>query len=163
MYLTIWKISGGSGKFPESLESFWTVLRVSSSVKSFRTVWKISRHSWKFPDSLESFRTVKSFLTCVPLYTCRVCAFGTCAHLCSKSHLRNFSVFLSRQQYTHSVQRVFARDILATGKFVVLCLCWCHYVPQFCMQFTTWRPCRPWWDKQAGNASLFQMQLLGCR
>ena len=42
-----------SGKCPESLESFWTVLRVSSSVKSFRTVGKISRQSGKFPNILE--------------------------------------------------------------------------------------------------------------
>ena len=49
----VWKVSRESGKFPESLESFWTVLRVSSSVKSFRTVGKISRQSGKFPNILE--------------------------------------------------------------------------------------------------------------
>ena len=39
-----------------------------------------------------------------------------------KSYLRNFGAFLSRQQYTRSVQKVFARDILATGKFIVFCV-----------------------------------------
>ena len=154
MYLTIWKISGESGKFPESLESFWTVLRVSSSVKSFRTVWKISRHSWKFPDSLEvSGQSKVSW----HVSHCTHGVYALLAHLCSKSYLRNFCVFLSRKQ-----KKVFARAILATRKFIVfvsmlsLCTTILH-------AFTTWRPYMPWWDKQAGNASLFQMQLLGCR
>ena len=40
------KSSQLSGKFPDSLESFWTV-------------WKVSGQSGKFPDSLESFWTVE--------------------------------------------------------------------------------------------------------
>ena len=160
MYLTIWKISGESGKFPESLESFWTVLRVSSSVKSFQTVLNISRQSGKFPDILENFWTVLkvSGQSKVSWHVshCTHGVYALLAHLCSKSYLRNFCVFLSRKQ-----KKVFARAILETGKFIVfvsmlsLCTTILH-------AFTTWRPYMPWWDKQAGNASLFQMQLLGC-
>ena len=60
-----WKVSRQSGKFPDSLENFRTVWKVSGqsgkfpdSVESFWTVWKVSGQSGKFPDSLESFRTV---------------------------------------------------------------------------------------------------------
>ena len=55
------KSSQLSGKFPDSLESFRTVWKVSGqsgkfsdSLESFRTVWKVSRESGKFPDDLES-------------------------------------------------------------------------------------------------------------
>ena len=43
-FLAVWKVSGQSVKFLDSLESF-------------QTVWKVSGQSGKFPDSLESFRT----------------------------------------------------------------------------------------------------------
>ena len=39
---TVWKVSGQSGKFPDSVESF-------------RTVWKVPGQSGKFLDSLERF------------------------------------------------------------------------------------------------------------
>ena len=52
-------------KFPDSLESFRTIWKVSGqsrtfpdSLESFRTVWKVSEQSEKFLDSLENFRTV---------------------------------------------------------------------------------------------------------
>ena len=61
----VWKVSGQSGKFPDSLESFRTVWKVSGqsgkfqdSLESFWTVWKVSGQSGKFLDSLESFWTV---------------------------------------------------------------------------------------------------------
>ena len=64
-FRTVWKVSGQSGKCPDSLESFRTVWKVSGqfgkipdSLESFRTVWKNSGQSGKFPDSLEKFRTV---------------------------------------------------------------------------------------------------------
>ena len=44
----VWKVSGQSGRFPDSLESF-------------QTVWKVSGQSGKFPESLESFWTIKKF------------------------------------------------------------------------------------------------------
>ena len=53
------------GKFPDCLESFKTVWRVSKEsgkfpdcMESFRTVWKVFRRSGKFPDGLESFQKV---------------------------------------------------------------------------------------------------------
>ena len=61
----VWKVSGLSGKFSDCMESFWTVWKVSGqsgkfpdSLESFRTVWKVSGQSGKFLDSLESFQTV---------------------------------------------------------------------------------------------------------
>ena len=49
----VWKVSRQSGKFPNSLESFWTVW-----LESIWTVWKVSGRTGKCPDSLESFLTV---------------------------------------------------------------------------------------------------------
>ena len=53
------------GNFPDCLESFKTVWKVSrqpgkflDSDESFQTVTKVSGQSEKFPDSVESFRTV---------------------------------------------------------------------------------------------------------
>ena len=61
-FSTVWKVSGKSGKFPESMESFRRVWKVSGqsgkfpdSLESFQTVWKLSRQFGKFPDSLARF------------------------------------------------------------------------------------------------------------
>ena len=75
-FWTIWKVSN-------SVKSFWTVWKISgqswklsNSLESFLTVWKISVQSGKFPDSLESFWTVwKVSRQCEKLYTmvCMAC------------------------------------------------------------------------------------------
>ena len=64
-FLAVWKVSGQSGKFLDSLQSFQTVSKLSGqsgefldSLESFWTVWKVSGHFGKFPNSLESFWTV---------------------------------------------------------------------------------------------------------
>ena len=53
---------GQCAKFPESLESFGRVWKISGkfgkfpdSVESLRTIWKVSGQSGKFPDSLIIF------------------------------------------------------------------------------------------------------------
>ena len=51
----VWKNSGQSGKFWNSLESFRTVSKVSDSLKSFRTVWKVFEQFGTFLDRLASF------------------------------------------------------------------------------------------------------------
>ena len=38
----LWKVSGQSEKFPDTLKRFWTL-------------WNVSKHSGKFPDNLEKF------------------------------------------------------------------------------------------------------------
>ena len=98
----MWKVSRLSEKFSDSLETFQTVLKVSrqagkcpDSVESFQTVWKVSRWSRK-------------------LY---VAIYALLAHICRKSDLRTFGAYMSRKRFTHSVWKVFAREILPTGKF----------------------------------------------
>ena len=51
MYLTIWKISGESGKFLDTLESFQQCEKFPDSRENFQTFLKISGQSWKFQDS----------------------------------------------------------------------------------------------------------------
>ena len=110
MYQTVWKVSLQYVKFPESLEGFQTVWKVSGesgkflkSPESFRTVWKVSRQCQKFPPFFHD----KHGILAKAIY----------AHLCRKSYLRSFGAFLSQKRFTRSVQKVFAHDILPTGKF----------------------------------------------
>ena len=105
-FQTGWKVSG-----PDSVESFRTVWNVLDSLERFQTVWKLSRRSgklwtvwntsrqWgKFLDSPESYQTVRKVV-------------------CRKSDLRTFGAYMSQKRFTHSVRKVFAREILPTGKF----------------------------------------------
>ena len=55
---TVRRVSGQSGMFRESLESFQTIWKVSDSLGTFQTVRNVSRYAEKFPDGLESFHTV---------------------------------------------------------------------------------------------------------
>ena len=43
--------------------------------------------------------------------------YACMAHLCHKSYLSTFGAFLSRKRFTRFVQKVFAHEILPTGKF----------------------------------------------
>ena len=59
----VWKVSGESGKFPDSLESFRMVWKLSGwsgkfldGLESFWMVWKVCGWTGNFPDGLESFR-----------------------------------------------------------------------------------------------------------
>ena len=56
--------------------------------------------------------------------------FAHSMHLYRKSNFRTFGAFLSWKQFTHSVRKVFAREILATGKFWLLCLWWAIHGPK---------------------------------
>ena len=60
-FLVIWKVSGWSGKFPDNLENFLIVWKVSGrsgkfqdNLEDFQITWKVSGWSLTFPDSLES-------------------------------------------------------------------------------------------------------------
>ena len=57
-FWTVWKVSWQSGKFLDSLESFGQSGKFQDSLESFRTAWKVSGQSGKFPKSLERVRTV---------------------------------------------------------------------------------------------------------
>ena len=129
--MTVWKVSGQSGKFLDSLESFWTVWKVSGqsgnfldSLESFRTVWKASGQSGKFPDSLESFRTVWKVSGQSGKFPNSLEFFDRFQIVCN-----NFRTFvyvvkriyallahMSRKKFTHIVRKVFARQSLPTGK-----------------------------------------------
>ena len=50
-----------SGRFPNSLEIYRTVWKVSLQLESFQRVWKVSRGCGKFPDNLERFQIVWNF------------------------------------------------------------------------------------------------------
>ena len=98
-FRTVWKVSKQSGKFPDILESFQIVYNFynfPNSVNIFRTVWKVSRGM-------------------CAMYAKAIYAYM--AHLCHKSYLRTFGAFLSRKRFTRFVRKVFAREILPTGKF----------------------------------------------
>ena len=146
MYQTVCKGSGQSVKFLDILECFCTVWNVSGSLESFRRVWKVSGQSGKFTDSLVSFRTVRKVsVQCkkcsdslenirTVLKVSRQCQKfpAMCGKhgmnmqkqflhfwhiLCRKSYFRTFGEILTRKRFTRSVWKVFASDILPTGKF----------------------------------------------
>ena len=121
----VWKVSRPSGEFPDRLESFRTVWKVSGQfgkfctdcLESFRTVWKVSGKSGKFQDGLESFQTDwKVCRRSGKLYVATALS-SLLAHICRRSDLRTFGAYMSRKRFTHSIQKVFAREILPTGKF----------------------------------------------
>ena len=105
MYQTVWKASGQSGKFLDSLESFWTF-------------WKVSGESGKFLDSLENIRTVlKSFQT-VSITSCYMShgkhlMFALLAHLCCKFYLRTYGGFLSQKQFLRSLTGLLSESFCA--------------------------------------------------
>ena len=64
-FQTVWKLSGNSEKFSESLESFWTIWKdfnqsgkFLDSLECFWTIWKVYNQLGKFPDTLERQRYV---------------------------------------------------------------------------------------------------------
>ena len=70
----------------------------------FHTVQKVFRGYGKFPDGLDSVQTV-----------CKVSIeYG---YFLDSVDLRTFGAYMSRKRFTHSVRKVFAREILPTGKF----------------------------------------------
>ena len=148
----VWKVSRESGKFLDTLESFQQCEKFPDSLENFQTFLKISGQSWKFRDS-------QKFPDMCPIVHMACMHFW---HIYVAKVIYVISAYFCHENNIRALFRKFLHVLfLRPESLYFLCLC-CHYVPQFCMQFTTWRPCRPWWDKQAGNASLFQMQLLGC-
>ena len=134
----VWKLNRWSGNFPDGQETFQMVWKVSSwsgkfpdSLEIFLTVWKVSGQCRKFPDCLETFQTVwkvyeqsgnlsgKYFIVCriVATFISFVRIVLALWHVCRESDLRTFGADMSRKRFTHSVRKVFAREILPTGKF----------------------------------------------
>ena len=69
---TVWKLSGQSGNFPDSLETFRTVWKLSGqsgnfpdSPESVWTAWKMSGQSGKYPHSLENVERVWKLQDCL--------------------------------------------------------------------------------------------------
>ena len=132
MFRKVWKFFRQSGKFPESLETFQTVQKVSSQAGKFLYSMESSRTVWKVMDSQESFQMVLFPPDCLH-YCCNIHILHFCkksfdvfvakaiyallARVCRESDLRTFAAYMSRKQFTHSVRKVFAREILPTGKF----------------------------------------------
>ena len=100
----VWKVSSWSGKFPVSLEFF-------DSVESFWTVWKVSGQSEKFLKSLESFRIVYKVSGQAEKFPDNL---RTLVHFGKTIYA--LLAYMSRKLFSHSVRKVFARKSLPTGK-----------------------------------------------
>ena len=57
----IWKLSGWSGNFPDGLETFRMIWKLSGWFGNFRIIWKLSGWSENFPDGLETFQMAWKF------------------------------------------------------------------------------------------------------
>ena len=135
----VWKVSGQSKKFQDSLESFRTVWKISrqcgkflDSLESFRTLWKLFRWSGKFPDDLESFQLVRKLSTPYRKFldkyfiVCNIHIVHFCIrivlalwHVCRESDLRTFGTYMSQKQFTHFWRIYVAKAIypLRSGSF----------------------------------------------
>ena len=127
-FLTVWKVSGQSGKFPDSLESFQTAWKVykqsGKSMDSFKNFCSPQFHCmnlWNHIDTLLSisllhvlekmninFQRAGGIIKhvanqCTCFGTCRKTIYALLAHM-------------SRKQFTHFVRKVFAGKSLPTGK-----------------------------------------------
>ena len=65
--------------------------------------------SRKYPYSMETLQTVWK-VSAKAIY-------ALLAHICHESNLRTFGAYMSGIRITHSIRKVFAREILPTGKF----------------------------------------------
>ena len=115
------KVSRLFRNFPAGLESFQTVRKPSTlSVnfphcqETFQTIWKLSRPSANFPDRLESFWKVWKLSRQI-FYCLQYCCNIHILHFCKKSF--DTLACVLRKQFTHSVRKDFAHEILPTGKF----------------------------------------------
>ena len=99
MFQTVCKVSVRSGGFPDNRDIFGSG-RFLDSQEGFQTVWKVSHHGCHGLHGMYA-KAIYALL-------------GT---FMSQNYLHTFSAFLSRTWFTRSVRKVFARDILPTGKF----------------------------------------------
>ena len=54
---TLWELLTLYGNFPDHLETFQTIRKLSRLLGNFEALWKLSTLSRNFPDSPESFKT----------------------------------------------------------------------------------------------------------
>ena len=94
---------GLSGNFPDPLETF-------------RTVWKLSRQIFYCLQYCCNIHILHFCKKSFDMYVAKA-IYAVLAHICRESNLRTFGAYMSRKRFTHSVRKVFAREILPTGKF----------------------------------------------
>ena len=122
-FLTVWKVSGQSGKFPDSLESFQTAQKVyRQSGKKKLLFSTVSLHK-----SMEPYRyTINLFFVCAWVDEYKLSKSCRYIKTCRENNLRTLVnvaktiyallAHMSRKQFTHFVRKVFARKSLPTGK-----------------------------------------------
>ena len=136
----IFKVSGQSGNFSDSLKSFRTVWKVYwqygkflDSLESFQTVWKVSKQSGKLPDILESFQIINKLFGQCENFPDSLQSFRTVwkvseqsgkfpdslvsfpwhvCHVC-ESNLRMHGTFMSQKLFTHFWRIFVAKTIYA--------------------------------------------------
>ena len=89
------KVSGLFGNFPDGLESFQTVRKLSTLSENFQNCQKNSRLSENFPDQLETFQTVwklsrvsGKFPNSLETFSTNILLFAVCCNIhifCKKS------------------------------------------------------------------------------
>ena len=129
----MWKVSRQSGKFPDNLETFQTIWKLSKQSgkfpdvpESFQTGWKVSRQCGEFPDTLESFGQSGKFPDCPESWMSR------------KQFTHFWRIYFAKAK-THLFWKVFAREILPTGKFwLFVSLSLCQLVPYPRSQVPVW-------------------------
>ena len=113
----VWRLSGWSGNFPVGLETFQMVLKVSGWSKNFldglETFWMVWKHSgWsgKFPDGLETFWMVLNFPVHDIMKSNQLVNKLT---LSEKDCYKNIMMFMSRKRFTHFFDAFVAKTIYA--------------------------------------------------
>ena len=105
---------------PKSQNSSYKSIRYGSCNNTANNtifVGKVSRLFGNIPDGLESFQTVRKVTRrSGKLYVAKALS-SLLAHICRKSDLRTFGAYMSRKRFTHSIQKVLAREFLPTEKF----------------------------------------------
>ena len=110
IFQSVRKVSRQSGKFPVGLESYqivwkfsWQCGKFPDSVESFRTVWKLSRPSGKFT---KIWKLSRQIFHCLQ-YWCNIHIL----HFCKKSF--GTLAFMSRKRFTHFWHIYVAKAIYA--------------------------------------------------
>ena len=92
-FRTVWKVSAQSEKFPHGLESFQQREKFSDSLVNFRTVLKVSRQCQKFPYTCPMINMVckqKQFMHFGHISVAKA-IYTLLTHFCRKNDLRALS------------------------------------------------------------------------
>ena len=131
MFQTVCKVSVRSGGFPDNRDIFGSG-RFLDSQEGFQTVWKVSHHGCHGLHGMYA-KAIYALL-------------GT---FMSQNYLHAFGAFLSRTWFTRSVRKVFARDILPTGKFWLFVSLECRHTRKLLLRAI----CKQSRDKQTKQKS----------